>query len=81
MRGRAERRYATALKIERAKGIIRARGITEADPGDSMGVRAKKFATSHWGCACWVCTNPRKFWRGKSSSELTFAERRVEESE
>lgn len=71
---RAERRHNKAVKVERAKGILRQRGIDETTPGDPMGVRAKKFATSHWGCACWSCQNPRRFWRGKNKESLTVNE-------
>lgn len=75
MKGRAAKRYKTEVKVKRAVGIMKERGITEDTPRHSMAARARKFAASHWGCACWMCKNPRKIWRGKNSSSLTLKER------
>ena len=71
---RAERRHNDAVKAERAKAILREHGIDESTPGDPMNVRAKKFATSRWGCSCGMCVNPRRFWRGKNKESLTIRE-------
>ena len=75
MKGRAAKRHKTAAKVERAKVILRQHGIDEATPGDRMEVRARKFATSHFGCNCGLCRNPRKMFKGKNCESLTLKER------
>lgn len=75
MKGRAAKRHMLAVKRKRADGIIRQHGIDETAGGDRMEVRTKKFATSHWGCNCHMCMNPRKLFKGKNADRLTLAER------
>lgn len=70
MKGRAAKRHKTEVKVKRAVAIMRERGITEDTPRHSMAARARKFAASHWGCACLFCANPRKSFRGKRSASL-----------
>jgi hypothetical protein len=74
MKGRAAKRHKLAVKRRRADGIIRQHGIDETAGGDRMEVRTKKFATSHWGCNCGLCQNPRKMFKGKNRESLTLKE-------
>jgi hypothetical protein len=74
MKGRAAKRHKLAIKRKRADGIIRQHGIDESAGGDRMEVRTKKFVTSHWGCNCCMCMNPRMLWKGKNTSSMTLSE-------
>jgi len=80
MRGRAAKRAKTEAKVKRARKILIERGLEylpETQPAwRTLDISARKFAASHFGCACWMCTNPRQFWKGKAKASLPFAEYR-----
>ena len=72
MKGRAAKRHRTRAKVEKAKTYLRRIGFGEDEK--NLAVRAKKFASSHWGCNCCLCKNPRKLNRGSKRDELTLRE-------
>ncbi len=64
-RDRASRRHQLARRKARTRRILH-----RYDGGDAQYVSARRvgrFTASRWGCACELCVNPRKLWRGKTS--------------
>ena len=63
-RDRASRRHQVARWKARTRRVLRAHFEGDAN------VTARwvgKFTASRWGCACELCVNPRKLWRGKTA--------------
>ena len=75
MKGRSAKRQKTRAKVEKARKILVQYGhgnLPETQPPwRTLAISARKFASSHFGCACWDCTNPRKYWKGKDSRSLS----------
>ena len=78
MKGRAAKRHKTRAKVEKARKILVLYGHGNLPdtqpPWKTLAISARKFAASHFGCACWDCANPRKVWKGKDSRSLPLKE-------
>jgi len=78
MKGRAAKRAKTEAKVKRAVKILIQRGMGDLPqtqpPWQTLHISARKFATSHFGCACGMCMNPRRMYRGKNKASLTLKE-------
>ena len=78
MKGRAAKRHKTLAKVEKARKILILYGHGDLPatqpPWKTLAISARKFASSHFGCACWDCANPRKVWKGKYSRSLGLKE-------
>lgn len=72
MKGRAAKRHRTKAKVEKAKTYLRRIGWGTDEK--HLAVRAKRFADSRWGCACHLCVNPRRLFRGSKRDALTRQE-------
>jgi len=78
MKGRAAKRAKTEAKVKRAIKILIEHGHGNLPdtqpPWKTLHISARKFATSHFGCACGLCMNPRRMYRGKNKASLTLKE-------
>jgi hypothetical protein len=72
---RSERRHHAERKKARTRKILKRYGDKEWLSDRRVG----RFTTSHWGCQCEICMNPRRLMKGKKSGSLTLKEYHAEQ--